>query len=327
MKAFGAASAIAFFVSAVSALGQTLPNSSGKDTVMKVCTGCHGVNRFAGEKMTLEDWQDTVDRMVNNGATAAPAQIQEIVLYLNEHFGGKPDLTPARTQPSSLSLAESRDLSGTFMKAGWYTQLNMGPRDNLPDEVPLRGINSQKSARLLLTQWSKDVLARWSIYNDVHASHCGSVGPQTYMTPYAFEFLQTPGRVTLLMEEFHEVRRIWLDGRGHPDDPNPTVMGHSIGHWDGDTLVVDTVGFSETGPRGETSPLPRSAKRHLIERIRRVLDGRVLEIETIDEDPVAFKEALRGLSYYKKDPGLGEIVYHACEFNIDYSLHDPKKAK
>jgi len=306
---------------------QNLPEGPGKNAVMKVCTECHGINRFSGKKMTLDDWQDTVDRMVSNGAAPTPAEQQEIILYLNEHFGGTPDLTPAKTQPSQLSSAEARDLSGTFMKAGWYMQLNMGPRDNLPTDVPLRGIKSQKSARLLLTQWSKDVLAKYSIYSDVHASHCGSVGPQTYMTPYAFEFLQTPGRVTLLMEEFHEVRRIWLDGRGHPGDPNPTVMGHSIGNWDGDTLVVDTVGFAETGPRGETSPLPRSEKRHLTERIRRVLDGRVLEIESIDEDPIAFKEPLRGLSYYKKDPGLGEIVYHACEFNIDYSLHDPKKAK
>jgi hypothetical protein len=306
---------------------QNLPNGPGKDAVAKVCTGCHGVNRFVGKKMTLEDWQETVDRMVANGATPSPAETQEIVVYLNDHFGGTPDRTPAKAQPSSLSLAEARDLSGTFMKAGWYLQLNMGPRDNLPNDVPLRGINSQKSARLLLTQWSKDALAKYSIYDDVHASHCGSVGPQTYNTPYAFEFLQTPGRVTLLMEEFHEVRRIWLDGRSHPADPNPTVMGHSIGRWEEDTLVVDTVGFLSTGPRGETSPLPRSEKRHLTERIRRVLDGRVLEIESIDEDPIAFKEPLRGLSYYKKDPGLGEIVYHACEFNVDYGPHNPKKAK
>jgi hypothetical protein len=129
------------------------------------------------------------------------------------------------------------------------------------------------------------------------------------------------------MEEFHEVRRIWLD-QEHPKAYDYTPLGgHSVAKWEGDTLVVDTVGFLETGPRGETSTAayPHSDQRLLIERMRRVLDGRVLEVETIDEDPIAFKEPLRSLTYFIKDDKLG-IVYHSCEGNINYTPHDPKKS-
>ena len=57
------------------------------------------------------------------------------------------------------------------------------------------------------------------------------------------EFLFTPGKVTVAIEAYSQMRRIFTDGRKHPDDPDPTYQGNSIGHWEGDTLVVDTVGF------------------------------------------------------------------------------------
>src|SRR3970040_281938 len=60
-----------------------------------------------------------------------------------------------------------------------------------------------------------------------------------------FEILNTPGRVFVRYEVDHFPRDIWLDGREHPKDAPPTWMGHSTGKWDGDALVVDTVGFNE----------------------------------------------------------------------------------
>ena len=59
---------------------------------------------------------------------------------------------------------------------------------------------------------------------------------------YPIEFLFTPGRVTTHHEAWMQLRSIWTDGRKHPDDWDPTFYGHSIGHWEGSTLVVDTVG-------------------------------------------------------------------------------------
>jgi hypothetical protein len=67
----------------------------------------------------------------------------------------------------------------------------------------------------------------------------------TFETNRPIEFLQTPGRVTQFFEFRESWRTIWTDGRKLPEDPDPLWMGHSIGHWDGDTLVVESNGFDE----------------------------------------------------------------------------------
>jgi hypothetical protein len=62
------------------------------------------------------------------------------------------------------------------------------------------------------------------------------------LQPYPLEFLFTPGRVTIAIETYSVVRRIHTDGRALPADPDPSYQGSSIGHWQGDTLVVETIG-------------------------------------------------------------------------------------
>jgi hypothetical protein len=89
----------------------------------------------------------------------------------------------------------------------------------------------------------------------------------------AVEILFTPGRVTLLGEsDGNRLRRIYTDGRGHPADPDPTFHGHSIGHWEGQTLVVDTVGvLPETYiASSEAIGLPNNGDMHIVERIHLV---------------------------------------------------------
>jgi hypothetical protein len=90
------------------------------------------------------------------------------------------------------------------------------------------------------------------------------------ITHNALEFLFTPGRVTILGEsDGNRLRRIYTDGRGHPADPDPTFHGHSIGHWEGKTLVVDTVAIL---PQAYIAPseavgLPNDGDMHIVERI------------------------------------------------------------
>ena len=90
------------------------------------------------------------------------------------------------------------------------------------------------------------------------------------ITHNAMEFLFTPGRVTILGEsDGNRLRRIYTDGRSHPADPDPTFHGHSIGHWEKDTLVVDTVAIlPETyiAP-SEAVGIPNGGDLHVIERI------------------------------------------------------------
>ena len=86
----------------------------------------------------------------------------------------------------------------------------------------------------------------------------------------SMEILMTPGRVTMLGEsDGGRLRRIYTDGRKHPADPDPTFHGHSIGHWEGDTLVVDTVGVHPQTyiTISEAAGVPNNGDMHIKERI------------------------------------------------------------
>ena len=106
--------------------------------------------------------------------------------------------------------------------------------------------------------------------------------------PFPHEIIQQEHRATFLYENFHQVRRVWLNGRDHPEDAYPTLMGHSIGWWEGDTLVVDTrnVEAGYMRPQG----LPHTENLHVIERYT-LLDGgeRKQLVITID-DPEYYRE-------------------------------------
>ena len=113
--------------------------------------------------------------------------------------------------------------------------------------------------------------------------HCFPTGMPSYMliTHNAFELLVTPGRVTLLGEgDGNRLRRIYTDGRPHPDDPDPSFHGHSIGHWEGQTLVVDTIALL---PQvylavNEAVGMPNNGDMHIVERIH------LLDAETLADD-------------------------------------------
>jgi hypothetical protein len=103
---------------------------------------------------------------------------------------------------------------------------------------------------------------------------------------YPIEFLFTPGRVTTHHEAWMQWRNIYTDGRGHPDDLEATFAGDSIGHWEGTTLVVDTIGIKESVALG--MGMKHSDKLHLTERIHLVKgDPDTLVDELTAEDPVA----------------------------------------
>ena len=138
--------------------------------------------------------------------------------------------------------------------------------------------------------------------------------PRIMTTPYPMEFVIQPDRVVILHEISSQVRRIYTDGRKHPpaDELDPSYMGHSIGHWEGDTLVVDTVGM-----KGDTvydvSAAPHSDKVHEIERIRRISPTQMEDLMTI-EDSEAFTKpwVVRRLYDLKPDWQIQEYV---CEDN------------
>lgn len=118
-----------------------------------------------------------------------------------------------------------------------------------------------------------------------NAAKCLPTGmPGIMGVPLGFEFLFNPGQVTILTEEGPMIRRVYTDGRNHVEDPVPTYAGDSIGHWEGKTLVVDTLGIT---PKSEfMRRVKTSGQTHVIERIH-LLDHDHMRVDTEIRDNVA----------------------------------------
>jgi hypothetical protein len=146
--------------------------------------------------------------------------------------------------------------------------------------------------------------------------------PRIYVHPYPFEIVQVPGRVIMIYEFSHFVRQIFADGQQHPQDLTPTWMGDSIGKWEGDTLVVDTVGFNDKTwlDRGG---LPHSEDLHVVERIRRT-DHDTLEVKIAIDDPKAYTKTWGGQLIFQLKRGW-KIMEFICEDNVNF-LDLQKKA-
>jgi hypothetical protein len=137
---------------------------------------------------------------------------------------------------------------------------------------------------------------------------CLPNGTPSNMGPVAHEYLFSPGRVTILLED-SEIRRIWTDGRPHvPDDEvNPSFSGDSIGHWEGKTLVVDTINIF---PEAQLFIGQRvTEKTHVSERIARVGDR--IRIDTVVDDPELFTEPWAYTRWYVHEDGP-PIDYERC---------------
>jgi hypothetical protein len=149
------------------------------------------------------------------------------------------------------------------------------------DNVPL-----QDWARALTNFRHRNVLA-----DEPHTRCKASPGPREFVTPYGFEILDMPELQRVFILDVggpHTFRTIYMDGRPHPpaDRLSPSYYGHSIGHWEGDTLVIDTIGMNERAWMNRDG-IPHTEKLHLTERLSR-LDYNTLKYEVTIDDPGAF---------------------------------------
>jgi hypothetical protein len=135
-----------------------------------------------------------------------------------------------------------------------------------------------------------------------------------------YELRQFPDVVLILFDEDHLVRRIYMDGRGHPDGSLSTWMGHSIGKYEGDTLVVDTVGFNDKNWIDRQGH-PHSDSLHLVERFRRV-NQNSLEYEVTINDPKAYiKPWTRKMVQDLLPPGFELLEGDLCDELLQIGTH------
>jgi hypothetical protein len=137
---------------------------------------------------------------------------------------------------------------------------------------------------------SGDVPSR--VYHCIPSGFPGGLAAPTRL----YEFLYTPGQVLMLVQN-DDNRRIYTDGRPHPPNPRPSFFGHSIGHWEGDTLVVDTVGLD---PGNEfLYGVPGGENMHTVEHIH-LTNNNMLAIDTVLEAPDALTEPYRYTFYFRR---------------------------
>ena len=171
-----------------------------------------------------------------------------------------------------------------------------------------------------LQPWAMEIYKRnrAGVINDTGLDHldpvtfCFPVGPTRAMLLRQFQIVQLPQEVLLLFEWNSSVRRIHMDGRAHPENWPFGWMGHSIGRWEGDTLVVDTVGLNDSTWL-DRAGTPHSDQLHVVERFRRV-DQDTLEIEFLFEDPKAFTKPWGAKKVYQ--PGLEILEHVLCEEHL-----------
>jgi hypothetical protein len=134
-------------------------------------------------------------------------------------------------------------------------------------------------------------------------------------SPFITKFVQTGSLLVILFEDNPGFRQVFLDGRVHPSNWDPTWMGHSLGKWEGDVLVVDTAGFNDRSWLGGIGggPVPHTEMLHMTERYRRVDFGH-MDLAVTFEDPGTFVKPFHMNVKLDLTP-QEELMEYVCENN------------
>ncbi|MGA2213848.1 MAG: carboxypeptidase-like regulatory domain-containing protein [Bryobacteraceae bacterium] len=167
--------------------------------------------------------------------------------------------------------------------------------------------------------WAATLIRERQVNNgkDAPHNHClpGPPPAPGSTAPFIAKFVQTPSLLVVLFEDAPGFRQVFLDGRGHPSNWDPTWMGHSIAQWKRDELVVDTIGFNDRSWLGGLGGgnVPHTEMLHMTERYRR-LDFGHLEALVTFEDPGTFLKPFHMHVKFDLAP-QEELMEYVCENN------------
>ncbi len=151
-----------------------------------------------------------------------------------------------------------------------------------------------------------------------YTGHCLPAGlTRLVNTPMPMEIVQTPKRTVFLFEGFSSYIVVPTDGRKHTKDPEPTWYGESIGWYEGDTLVVDSIGFN-TKTRLDTIGHGHSDQLHVIQRFTRT-DPKTIAFEITVDDPKMYEKPFTNKRTFRLNPG--ELMEYSCMENNKDLLH------
>ena len=224
-----------------------------------------------------------------------------------------PATPPAAADTPAVSKASQLKLTGVWVAVGSFeNHAGPPPWSNTPWPAQPAFTPAGAAASLRLSD----------LKNVVPCQPGGPLFAMWEVGLFPIEILDAPGRIVIKPENSALPRRIYVDGRGHPEDLDPSWMGHSVGRWEGDVLVVDTIGAngktramngvgSNAGVSTEDKNprLPVSDKLHLVERFRLVADGEILEVEKTITDPTNYTAPFTVKHYWQRRPDIDVLEY------------------
>jgi hypothetical protein len=214
----------------------------------------------------------------------------------------------ATTAPASTPFTLSRmpdgrpDLTGVYGNAG------------LPQGATPPPLKPGAEKYRIVRGGPGDVKGRTTLTS---GNDCNPLGiPQTYITPYPFQMIHTPKLLIIIYEYPNAVRFVPLDGRPQAVEPDPTWMGTSVGRWEGDTLVIDAIGFND---KTEVHGFMHTDALHVVERFRRLENGS-LQYDVTVEDPNVWETpwAIPARTFAFR-PEMEFVSEFVCESTVDYN--------
>ena len=236
------------------------------------------------------------------GLARVPAAGQEPQSRLALGEGGVQN-KPGPTGPTPRTRDGKPDLSGVW-----------GPERNFIYNITAA---LKLGETLPMQPWAAE-LTKKRLSKDDPEANCLPTGVPR-VAPYPWKILQTPSVIVFLFEgNIHSYRQIFMDGRPHPKDLDPTWYGDSRGHWEGDTLIVDTIGFNDKF-WFDFAGHPHTEKLHVVERYRRPDLGHLDDEVTID-DPGAYTRPFTVRSTHRLLPN-DELIEYVCQENEKDTPH------
>jgi len=176
----------------------------------------------------------------------------------------------------------------------WLPYNGVGERvinpETLTTPASAQFLDKSQIVEVPFQRWSKELYLYRRVNQFEPHSRCKpSGGPRQFLTPYGVEFVDLPDLHRIYILDLggpHSYRTIHMDMQAHPKGIAPTAYGHSIGKWEGDSLVVDTMSFSEAFWFDRTG-LPHTEQLHTVERFTRT-DSKTMKYEVTIDDPGAY---------------------------------------
>lgn len=159
-----------------------------------------------------------------------------------------------------------------------------------------------------------DHLEAFNAGHSIASAHlmCRPTGVQGVTAPKAAVLvMQASDKIVFISQEDREVRRVYID-RAHPKNLRPTYSGHSVSHWEGNTLVIDTIGYNDKGQLDEVGN-PQSTQMHVVERLTKSADGSMFTDELTITDPVYYTRPFTVKRTFRRAPGARVFDYDCAQ--------------